>query len=191
MLFANGAAYAAFSYAVATSKGVGEEIGSNQLADKAKEISCSSRRDCRKEFNKLYRSEGVREVVLKGQDRKAIEALIADNQDTINVLAQQNLQAESSGLVLVEDPATGAYSAIVGEPTPGNPHRLSGVPNFTRPANGRVVLLHFHPSKNNFGTQLWPSVGDLLYSQHNDAIMVNVNPRNTSEFRIYKGELAR
>ena len=179
--FANGAAYAAFASIV--NEGVAAVNRSSSLEQKT--LSCRGPSSCRKAFEQYYEDNGVRLQRVESSETLNVQETLSQNQDGIDAIAVRNLTRETEGIMFSQ----GAASTI-GTPG-GNSSQLSLGPFVGFDPSGQTIILHFHPNRNPHGTQLLPSVSDLQHSIRNNTIMVNVNPRDTSQFLIYRGILAR
>ena len=179
--FANGAAYGAFASIVR--EGVADANRSSSLEQKT--LSCSGTSSCREAFKKYYEDNGVRMQQFESFEVLNVKETLSQNQDAIDAIAVRNLTRETEGIMFSQ----GAASTI-GAPG-GNSSQLSLGPFVGFDPSGQTIILHFHPNRNQYGTQLLPSVSDLQHSIRNNTIMVNVNPRDTSRFLIYRGVPAR
>ncbi|MEX2963913.1 hypothetical protein [Microbulbifer sp. TYP-18] len=146
----------------------------------ATELSCSGEASCQEKFEEHWAKNKVKIQRVQSSEAEDVAAILATNQDGIDASALLNLKRETEGLMFKDGTV-----ATVG--FPGKDVSTLRIPNVGYDKSGNTIVLHFHPNNNPFNTQLLPSVADLNYSIRNNTIMVNVNPRDTSEYLIYRG----
>ncbi|MCX2832982.1 hypothetical protein [Microbulbifer thermotolerans] len=156
----------------------GDSPGGESL--EAKSLSCRSVSHCQKVFEEHWAEKGVKMQRVESSVATDVEALLVANKQEVAASAQLNLKKETEGIIFKD----GAAASFGWE---GTDKSTMSVPPAQYDKSGNTVILHFHPNRNPYQTQLLPSQADLIYSLKSNAIMVNMNPRNTSDYLIYRG----